>query len=1047
IIKKKTDRLFEGRRLAVTLDNQRLYVARFLSFTGTDGVQGDDFGKEGVICQLAIPADVNQLPTVAEAIIVGPQNTGFAIDANGDGVNDPTSAFPNQIQSLVIRSNQLYLPNIAASPSRPLKFNVDTQAFVNVIDNAVTGTPVDASADKFLNLHLGARDPEAGKTRLFFANPWAMAFTTQSGAGDAYVVSAGSDLLVKVNVDASGVLTFTEDANTTRYIDLNDPDNSATAGDNAGKNPLGIVIHSGKAFVMNLISRNVSVVDLTTDSVEKVIRTAPLPPAGSFDEQLLVGKEMFFSSRGLFEAPTGQTATVSLENRLSSEGWQNCGSCHFAGLTDGVIWQFVPGPRKSIPMNSTWSPHNPFDQRLLNYSAFFDEVQDFEINVRNISGPGNLPAPVNGSSLDFNHGLIISDTGNINFAPQVVNAFTLPNANRQQVLVRLPGSNTTWPALDALKEWIRFGIRTPEGALTANQLGAGNSAGALPDNDVRAGRRLFFRAECHTCHGGTKWSVSHKDFVSPPAAEEIATETGAAGVFPGQFLARFLSNIGSFNLGVAGQGNDIGENVGAPEVNTGGQLALGTDHNGDGKGEGFNIPSLLAIWQLPPYYHNGACETLDCVLSNETHRAAGKGRDILSNPADQAKVVAWLKTLDADTPFPLNVYIDRHDLFVDPPKPLKGTQVTLGANVSLFGVKSDLADLISDLGLSGITVHFAVEIGSVNPAEVTLTADKFGQDFGQAIATTTWTIPGETNILRPRITVTIDPADELPEDNEVDNEASRRVRVRTPGRDRTPPTVNSVLLSDDDPFNDTDRFTDSGTLRVKLQAEDPAGGNGEEVSGLDAYCIVGYKYDTVRRRWVEQKCQFEPLPTPTAPNTFIVEESFDEYAGVIYALAWVRDRAGNISKKAVFDVISFIPNGAITLNRNDIRIFRIPLASGNLTLDFDVDFGDIDVAVFDDFRNPAAPRCALSANNGTVAERIVLPGTCTSGFYQVEVRAAVNSRFTVSVAEGVSAASVNAPQVPKALFEVLETPTIAGPPALQTAIDDETELYIPVVLR
>ncbi|MCB0189282.1 MAG: hypothetical protein KDE31_33660, partial [Caldilineaceae bacterium] len=354
-----------------------------------------------------------------------------------------------------------------------------------------------------------------------------------------------------------------------------------------------------------------------------------------------------------------------------------------------------------------------------------------------------------------------------------------------------------------------------------------NSAGALPDNDVRAGRRLFFRAECHTCHGGTKWSVSHKDFVSPPAAEEIATETGAAGVFPGQFLARFLSNIGSFNLGVAGQGNNIGDNVGAPEVNTAGATALGADHNGDGKGAGFNIPSLLAIWQLPPYYHNGACETLDCVLSNETHRAAGKGRDILSNPADQAKVVAWLKTLDADTPFPLNVYIDRHDLFVDPPKPLKGTQVTLGANVSLFGVKSDLADLISDLGLSGITVHFAVEIGSVNPAEVTLTADDFAQDFGQAIATTTWTIPGETNILRPRITVTIDPADELPEDNEVDNEASRRVRVRTPGRDRTPPTVNSVLLSDDDPFNDTDRFTDSGTLRVKLQAEDPAGGNGE----------------------------------------------------------------------------------------------------------------------------------------------------------------------------------------------------------------------------
>ena len=88
---------------------------------------------------------------------------------------DPTSAFPNQLQSIVIRGNQAYLPNIAASPNGPLRFNVDTQAFVNVIDRARSGTPVDAGAPKFLNLHLGARQPEAGKKKLFFANAWAIA--------------------------------------------------------------------------------------------------------------------------------------------------------------------------------------------------------------------------------------------------------------------------------------------------------------------------------------------------------------------------------------------------------------------------------------------------------------------------------------------------------------------------------------------------------------------------------------------------------------------------------------------------------------------------------------------------------------------------------------------------------------------------------------------------------------------------------------------------------------------------------------------------------
>ncbi len=109
--------------------------------------------------------------------------------------------------------------------------------------------------------------------------------------------------------------------------------------------------------------------------------------------------------------PAGTTASTG--DRLSSEGWQNCASCHFAGWTDGNIWSFNAGPRKSIPLNGTWSPHNPDDQRVLNYSAIFDEVQDFELNIRNVSGPGNLAAAVNGSVFNANQGLLISDTGDI----------------------------------------------------------------------------------------------------------------------------------------------------------------------------------------------------------------------------------------------------------------------------------------------------------------------------------------------------------------------------------------------------------------------------------------------------------------------------------------------------------------------------------------------------------------------------------------------------------------------------------------------------------
>ena len=78
--------------------------------------------------------------------------------------------------------------------------------------------------------------------------------------------------------------------------------------------------------------------------------------------------------------------------------------------------------------------------------------------------------------------------------------------------------------------------------------------------------------------------------------------------------------------------------------------ALGFDYNGDGEGNGYNVPSLLGINPVPPYYHNGACETLDCVVDNPKHRTAnGTIPDRLTNPADRARVVAFLRSISVQT--------------------------------------------------------------------------------------------------------------------------------------------------------------------------------------------------------------------------------------------------------------------------------------------------------------------------------------------------------------------------------------------------------------
>jgi cytochrome c peroxidase len=538
-----------------------------------------------------------------------------------------------------------------------------------VLDGASSGATVDSGANKFINLHLGARQPEPNKKKLFFANAWAIAFTRQSGAAFGYVVSAGSDLLVKVNVDATGKLTNTVDADTTRYIDLNDPVNPATAGDKAGKQPQGIAINraGNRAYVVNFVSRNVSVVDLTTDAVVNVIRTAPLPAPGSVEETVAVGAEMFFSSRGNFNRPAG--ASVSTGERLSSEGWQSCSSCHFEGLTDGVVWQFGVGPRKSVPLNASFNPNNQTEQRVLNYSAIFDEIEDFELNVRGVSGPGNLATPIAcqtpppaTSNLDPNHGLLIGDNGDINFAPCVVNAFAKANAERQQVTVTLPGSTRAVPAMTALREWVRLAVRTPRGPSTAR--GVGNR---LSRSRARRGRTLFAQAGCTACHVGGKFTVSTKDFTSPPAATEFFTETtppATIGAPVGnQYLNRFLRDIGSFNLGVVGANNNIGANVGGIEkasqtLNAAGVAsaapdALGVDYNGDGRGVGFNVPSLLGLNVLPPYYHNGACESLACVVGNAKHRTQnGRTPDRLTSTRDQRAVVDYLRSIDATTPAP-----------------------------------------------------------------------------------------------------------------------------------------------------------------------------------------------------------------------------------------------------------------------------------------------------------------------------------------------------------------------------------------------------------
>jgi cytochrome c peroxidase len=221
-----------------------------------------------------------------------------------------------------------------------------------------------------------------------------------------------------------------------------------------------------------------------------------------------------------------------------------------------------------------------------------------------------------------------------------------------------------------MKLWVREAVRVPNGPLTDKELPGGTDSKL-----VAAGRALFKAQKCASCHGGGLWSSSVKTFTSPPANSEIACEVDLAAAAPAgsactkapvtgkpvavQSLSRFLRDIGTFNIGVGGGNNLFGKNIGAPEKAAPTVVAgvsqvpldgLGRDYNKDGKGVGFSPQSLLGIHNVPPYLHNGACESLACVISDKRHRT-GKGRfkDVITTADARNKLVRFLESIDAQT--------------------------------------------------------------------------------------------------------------------------------------------------------------------------------------------------------------------------------------------------------------------------------------------------------------------------------------------------------------------------------------------------------------
>lgn len=554
-------------------DDETVYVTNFFGVPRPGRLDGEDDSKQGLVAIIKTVSDT--VDSVAVLLPIG--DTGFK--SAGDSVSRvappatiteadlrfTTSAYPNQLNGIALKGNFALIPNTGASPNGPTRFDVNTQSFLTSLD-------LTQLKDQTINMHVAVRDQTA-TPKLFITQPWAIA--TKNRSNEAYVVSMASDIVVKATIDATGkpVVQNVTGATPTRVLQIP-----------TGRNPRGIVINNTdtRAYVMNYISRDVTVIDVTRDTVVGTMGSAALPTPGSFEDQVLAGKDLYHASVGEFDGPG--PLSPKIRGRMSNNGWGSCSACHPDGLTDNVVWIFASGPRRTIPQHADFDPDDPTNMRALNWSGIFDEQEDFEANIRNVSG---------------GLGLLVGDDGVTQATP--LGAFNPANTGRRQLKIR--GFN----AWDAIKAYIQFGVRAPLAPVSKD------------DPDAVAGAEFFKAANCQSCHGGNTWSTSRVTF-TPPPADSLISNTQIIGQ---------LKKVGTFD---PTQRNEVRANAAAP---------LGTD------GFVPPSLLSISAWPQT-FFHNGGANSLDEVLNNVAHRSAGtNGVDTLSDSNARRQLVQFLLSIDA----------------------------------------------------------------------------------------------------------------------------------------------------------------------------------------------------------------------------------------------------------------------------------------------------------------------------------------------------------------------------------------------------------------
>ena len=441
----QTGRVWAGanaRHVSVSGDGKTLYVTRFI----TPPMPGE--GTPAV----ATPANRGGEVVEIDVASMGVRRSIVLAHSNKPDAETQGSGIPN------------YLGPAAISPD-------GTQAYVSgKQDNIKRGTLRNGSALNFQNT------VRAISSRIVLSG-------AAAGTEDLArrIDHDNASLATAAVFDQRGVYLFVA-LETSREVAVLDAFSGAQLMRfDVGRAPQGLALSDDgyTLFVNNFMDRTVGVHDLRPLLVQGLASVPTVANLGAVASErlspaVLLGKQLFYDAR---------------DPRLARDRYLSCASCHADGGHDGRTWDFTgqgEGLRNTISLRGRAGA-----QGKLHWSASFDEVQDFEGQIRSLAqGTGLM------SDAQFNTGTRSQPLGDRKAGI---------SADLDALAAYVSSLNTFEPT-----PW-----RNSDGSLTAPAL---------------IGRNTF-QAQCASCHGGADFTNS-----ATSATRDIGTIKASSGSSPGGVL-------------------------------------------------------------------------------------------------------------------------------------------------------------------------------------------------------------------------------------------------------------------------------------------------------------------------------------------------------------------------------------------------------------------------------------------------------------------------------------------------------------------------------